>query len=96
MTGCIEIELFGNKFKIWHRDYGPQPLSCSEIADLESQFRLVRAQRARMYPERGLWFSAWVTVARGRHSRRLIQQLSLFAQDYAISDFDVDGPSEAI
>ena len=34
----------------------------NEISELEPLFRSVREQRAQKFPERGLWFSAWVTV----------------------------------
>jgi hypothetical protein len=37
-------------------------MPASEIGDLESLFRAAREQRARRFPERGLWFSSQVRV----------------------------------
>jgi hypothetical protein len=61
-TANFDVFLVGTQFKMWHRSFGPKPMPPSEVADLESIFRSVREQRARKFPERGLWFTAWVTI----------------------------------
>jgi hypothetical protein len=61
-TAKFDVLLVGTQFKMWHRSFGPKPMPHDEIYDLEFLFRSVREQRARRFPERGLWFSSWVTV----------------------------------
>ena len=61
-TENFDVLLVGTQFRMWHRSFGPQPMQQSEISDLEPLFRSVREQRAKKFPDRGLWFSAWVTV----------------------------------
>lgn len=59
---AFDVVLVGTQFRMWHRSFGPKPMSYDEVADLEILFRSVREQRAQKMPERGLWFSAWVQV----------------------------------
>ena len=61
-TANFDVLLVGSQFSMWHRSFGPQPMPQNEISDLESLFRSVREQRAQRVPERGLWFSSWVTI----------------------------------
>jgi hypothetical protein len=61
-TANFDVLLVGTQFRMWHRSFGPKPMPQNEISDLESLFRSVREERARMNPERGLWFSAWAKI----------------------------------
>jgi len=61
-TANFDVLLVGTQFRMWHRSFGPKPMPKSDVADLESLFRAVREQRARKFPERGLWFTAWVKI----------------------------------
>jgi hypothetical protein len=61
-TANFDVLLVGTQFRMWHRSFGPKPMLQNEIATLESLFRSVREQRAQKFPERGLWFSAWVKI----------------------------------
>jgi len=61
-TACFDVLLVGAQFRMWHRSYGLKPIPDAEAAALEVHFRAVREQRARRFPDRGLWFSAWVKV----------------------------------
>jgi hypothetical protein len=59
---AFDVLLVGTQFKMWRRSFGPKLMADAEVADLESLFRAARLDRARHTPDRGLWFSAWVTV----------------------------------
>lgn len=61
-TANFDVLLVGTQFKMWHRSSGPKPLARNDLSALEELFRAVREQRAKKVPERGLWFSSWVTV----------------------------------
>jgi hypothetical protein len=61
-TANFDVLLVGTQFRMWHRSFGPKPMPESELTDLEGLFRSVREQRAQKFPERGLWFTSWVTV----------------------------------
>jgi hypothetical protein len=58
----FDVLLVGTQFNVWRRHYGVLPMPVNEVAALEPLFRALREQRAREVPERGAWFSAWVTV----------------------------------
>jgi len=61
-TANFDVLLVGTQFRMWHRSFGPKPMPQEEVADLEVLFRSVREQRGQKFPERGLWFSAWVKI----------------------------------
>ena len=61
-TANFDVLLVGTQFKMWHRTFGPTPMTQDEVADLEVPFRTVRERRAQKSPARGLWFSAWVRI----------------------------------
>jgi hypothetical protein len=61
-TANFDVLLVGTQFKMWHRSFGPKPMPQNDISALEGLFRSVREQRAKKFPERGLWFSSWVKV----------------------------------
>jgi hypothetical protein len=58
----FDVLLVGTQFRMWHRSFGPKLMLQADISELESHFRAVREKRARKFPDRGLWFSAWVNV----------------------------------
>ena len=59
---AFDILCVGSQFQVWRRHFGVVPLPATEQAKLEPLFRRVRDERARKFPDRGLWFSSWVTV----------------------------------
>ena len=61
-TANFDVLLVGTQFKMWHRSFGPKPMSEAEISDLEPLFRSIREQRVQKLPERGSWFSSWVRI----------------------------------
>jgi hypothetical protein len=62
-TSSFDVVLVGSYFQVWHRRFGPQLLKPRTVAALEPLFRKDRERRARLHPERGLWFYSWVTVS---------------------------------
>jgi hypothetical protein len=70
-TANFDVVIVGNTFQMWHRHYGPQRLPSTRVADLEPLLREDRSRRARLHPERGLWFQAYVSVLQtgGAHIR---------------------------
>jgi hypothetical protein len=67
-SACFDVLLVGRQFRMWHRSAGPKPIPGDDVSDLEPVFRSLREQRALQMPERGLWFSAWVTVGPKREA----------------------------
>jgi hypothetical protein len=61
-TAAFDVLLVGTQFKMWHRSFGPKPMPHKDTADLEVLFRSVREQRAQKIPDRGLWFSSFVSI----------------------------------
>lgn len=60
-TANFDVLLVGTQFRMSHSNR-PQAMPAKEVAGFESLFRAVREERARKFPDRGLWFTARVTV----------------------------------
>lgn len=61
-TKCFDVLLVGTQFQMWQRKFGPIPMESEKVIGLEPFFRAVREERAHDFPERGLWFSAWIEI----------------------------------
>ena len=61
---CFDVLVVGNWFQMWHRYRALIPLPSDLAADLKPLVRADRERRARRHPERGLWFTSWLTINR--------------------------------
>ncbi len=48
-TANFDVLLVGTQFKMWHRSFGPKPMSQNETSDLEGLFRSIREQRGKRF-----------------------------------------------
>jgi hypothetical protein len=58
----FDVLLVGNVFMMWHRRFGPQSLPHAQVQHLLPLFQEDRLRRCGQFPERGHWWTSWVSV----------------------------------